>query len=186
MVVRLPSFNMSQSQQSQFSDSFYDPELLQSDDTRHFFSSQHTVSSTPDSEFVLPPPRPRVPSTLAHVGPSFQKNWILYTNMSENDFVRWWLETEFGSKKEFQDTIHWDGKKTSSLWQHFDQVADKKTGRPKIMCKRCLAVLVHPSYRRAGNSPMKTHLKGGSCLKSNTTPKQQKGVDQMIRDSVSI
>jgi hypothetical protein len=23
--------------------------------------------------------------------------------MSENDFVRWWLETEFGSKKEFQD-----------------------------------------------------------------------------------
>lgn len=175
---------MSQSQQSQFSDSFYEPDFLHSDNTQHILDSQQTTLSTSDSDFIFPPPRPRLPETLTRVGPSFRKNWILYSDMSKDDFVRWWLQTDFGSKKELQDTIHWDGKRSSSYWDQFDQVADEKTGQPKVMCKHCFNVLVHPGYRRAGLSPMKAHLKGAACQRM--VPKQQKGIDQLIQDSVSI
>ncbi|KAL4971161.1 hypothetical protein BDW66DRAFT_155945 [Aspergillus desertorum] len=51
-------------------------------------------------------------------------------------------QTDFGLK-ELHDTIHWDGKKSSSYWDQFDQVTDEKTGQPKVMCKRCFSVLVH-------------------------------------------
>jgi hypothetical protein len=71
---------------------------------------------------------------------------------SRIQFVKWWLKTEFGSKKETQDTIHWDGKKKSDLWESFEQVAHEKTGEPKVMCKRCQTILVHPHHRRAGSS----------------------------------
>jgi hypothetical protein len=36
--------------------------------------------------------------------------------MSKDDFIRWWLQTDFGSKKELQDIIHWDGKKSLLYW----------------------------------------------------------------------
>jgi hypothetical protein len=104
--------------------------------------------------------------------------------MSKDDFVRWWLQTDFGSKKELQDTIYWDGKKSSSYWDQFDQVADEKTGQPKVMCKHCFNILVHPGHCRAGLSPMKAHLKGAACQRM--VPRQQRGIDQLIQGSVSI
>lgn len=177
---------MSQSQASFYSESLIDPDL-QSDDTPDLPNSQPTVTSIPASDFTLPRRYPRAPDSLERVGPTLRKFWILYNSdprmeHSRNQFVEWWLKTEFGSNPGTQDTIHWDGKKRSVLWESFEQVAHDKTGEPKVMCKRCHAILVHPNYRRAGSSPMKVHLKSGACL---SRPKRR-GIDQLIRDSVSL
>lgn len=174
---------MSQNQQSQFSDSFYDSDFLQSDIIQPFSDSQQTILSAPDSDFTFPPPRPRAPDTLARVGPKFRQNWILYSNMAKTDFVEWWLKTDFGSKREVRNTIHWDGRKSSKCWEQFEQVAHEKTGEPKVMCKRCHNILVHPHHRRAGSSPMQAHLKGSGCR--SLIPRKQ-GVDQLLQDSVRL
>lgn len=97
---------------------------------------------------------------------------------SRTEFVEWWLNTEFGSKK---NTVRWNGKKKTDIWEQFEQVAHEKTGEPKAMCKKCQAVLVHPHHRRAGTSPMHIHLKGDGC---HGGPKKQ-SIDQLLRSSVS-
>jgi hypothetical protein len=178
---------MSQSQASFYSESFIDPDLLQSDDPPDLPSSQVTQTSIPASDFTYPLRHSRALDSLTRVGPTLRRFWILYNSDAEMEnsriqFVKWWLKTEFGSKKETQDTIHSDGKKKSDLWESFEQVAHEKTGEPKVMCKRCQTILVHPHHRRAGSSPMKTHLKSGACL---SKPKKG-GIAQLIRNSVSL
>ncbi|KAJ6084352.1 hypothetical protein N7486_011152 [Penicillium sp. IBT 16267x] len=127
---------MSQSQASFYSESFIDPDLLQSDDPPDRPSSQLTQTSIPASDFTYPLRHSRAPDSLTRVGPTLRRFWILYNSDAEMEnsqiqFVKWWLKTEFSSKKETQDTIHWDGKKKSDLWESFEQVAHEKTGEPK-------------------------------------------------------
>ncbi|KAJ5300082.1 hypothetical protein PENANT_c146G01845 [Penicillium antarcticum] len=51
---------------------------------------------------------------------------------SRIQFVKWWLMTEFGGKKELQKSIRWDTiQKKSDVWSSFDQVANARTGEPK-------------------------------------------------------
>ena len=178
---------MSYSQASYFSDQFSKHDFFQSDDLLGLVSSQRTVASIPNSDFIRPLRYSRAPNSLKRVGPRLQKLWILYNSNAEMEcsrtqFVEWWLKTEFGSKKDTYDSIRWDGKKKSDLWESFDQVAHEKTGEPKVMCKRCHTVLVHPNHRRAGCSPMKAHLKGGACRIGPT----KRGIDQIIQSSVCL
>lgn len=77
-------------------------------------------------------------------------------------------------------TLGWE--KTSVLWEHFEQVAHEKTGEPKVMCKRCFTTLTHPGHKRTGTSALKAHLKGGTCRLET----KRRGIDQLIRDSVSF
>jgi hypothetical protein len=67
------------------------------------------------------------------------ENRVLYAMEPEMwpsriQFVEWWLKTGFGLQPECRDTLHWDGKKTSASWKHFEQVANKRTSEPKTMC----------------------------------------------------
>ena len=103
---------MSQSQVSQFSDNypssiFEDNPLdnftfLPSDSPQPFIPdalySQQTPNSTPDVDFARPPLPPSIPDTLERVGPEKQKNYILWTEMVNNEFVVWWLKTDFRSR----------------------------------------------------------------------------------------
>jgi hypothetical protein len=177
---------MSQSQASLYSDSFIDPDIPQSDDLPDLPSSQPTVTSIPISHFTPPPRLSHAPKSLERIGPTLRKFWILYPSESEMEhsrkqFVEWWLTTGFGMNPQCRDGLHWDGKKKSDLWENFEQVAHEKTGEPKVMCKHCFSTLAHPGHKRAGTSALKTHLKGGSCRKN----KKRRGIDQLIRDSVS-
>lgn len=53
--------------------------------------------------------------------------------------------TEFGLKKHLQKTIIWHSdQRKSDVWKSFDQVANARTGEPKVMCKRCQGVIIHP------------------------------------------
>lgn len=176
---------MSQSQ-TFYSDSFIDPDILPSDDFPDLPSSQPTITSIPNSYFTPPPQLSYAPKSLERIGPTLQKIWVLYTSEPEMEdsrkqFVEWWLTTGYGKNPERHGTLHWDGKKTSEIWQNFEQVAHEKTGQPKVMCRRCLTTLTHPGYKRAGTSTLQHHLKGGACR----ADRMKKGIDQLIRDSVS-
>jgi hypothetical protein len=183
----------SQYEASQYAESFIDPDLLQSDDFPNIPSSQVTTDSTPFSDFSLPPRYHHAPDLLKRVGKPFQRFYILYNNTPEDpkmetsrrDFVEWWLKTEYGLKQELRKSIKWDNnQKKSDVWPSFDQVAHEKTGEPKVMCKRCQNVIIHPGHRRAGCSPMKAHLNSTICIKPQKL--KGKGIDQLLRDSVSL
>ena len=179
---------------SQYANSFINPDLLQSDDFLDAPSSQITAQSTPSSEFPPPSRYPRAPDSLTRVVcKSRQQTYILYKSdksdrtMDETrkQFVEWWLITEFGAKKELQKSVYWDSNlKKSDVWESFDQVANAKTGEPKVMCKRCQNVIVHPGVNRAGPSPMKAHLTSAVCVKPWKTAKP--GINQLLREMVSL
>ena len=119
---------------------------------------------------------PIAPLSLTRVGLPLQQYWVLYSSKPSSEmeesrkrFISWWLTTESGSTPDIQDSICWDRKNTSSVWDNFNQVAHEKTGKPKVMCISCLCTLVHPRYRRAGSSPMNAHIKAGTCTRKPVT-----------------
>lgn len=167
---------------------FLDLNHLQPDDSLEPPSSQQTVVSTSPSDCTAPFRYSSATTSLERVGPTLQRYWILYNTdpvMEEfrKQFVDWWLTTEFGARKELQTTIRWDGKKKSDVWERFDQVAHEKTGEPKVKCKQCHAIIVHPNHHRAGSSPMKGHLTTSTCLCRPKATKRR--IDQLLRHSVS-
>lgn len=180
---------MSHSQISQSQYSYADSDLglnsdrLYPDDISDFISIQTPLTSISQ----LPTPTLTAPSSLTRVGLPLQKHWVLYPvdssrgdmDESRKKFVSWWLTTEFGSKSEVNQTINWDSKPKSSIWDRFQQVANEKSGKPKVMCKSCLCTLVHPRFRRAGSSPMNAHIKTGSC-----TRKPAPRIDQLVKEMV--
>jgi hypothetical protein len=104
---------------------------------------------------------------------------------TRKQFVEWWLMTEFGAKKELQKSVYWDSNlKKSDVWESFDQVANAKTGEPKVICKRCQNVIIHPGVKRAGPSPMKAHLSSTVCVQPRTTTKQ--GINQLLQEIVRL
>lgn len=139
-------------QLSKFSDAYtsslYDGDALdslQSDDqqlyTLDLSFSQQSLNLVSNSDFLQPPLLPPpVPASLQRVSPDRRKTYILYSDMMKNEFVAWWLETDFGRKK----WMSWDAQQQSDVWKHFDQVAKGNDGEPKVICKRCMKVLNHP------------------------------------------
>lgn len=167
---------MSQSQQSDFASSLYDGDL---DNLSYLTPSNHLVTpsgsqhtiETFDPDFLRPNIPLAVPSCLIHVGPDRRKAFVLYDKMSHNDWVDWWLQTDFGRKSK----IKWDSTRHSEIWSHYNQVAHSIDGAPKVMCQRCGTILEHPytvnpkaigKVQYHGTSTMQKHLKTAGCLKS--------------------
>ncbi|KAF4170785.1 hypothetical protein CNMCM8694_004229 [Aspergillus lentulus] len=124
--------------------------------------SQQTIFSSSDTDFAWPGPLLPIPESLERVGPDRTKAYILYSEMSKDAFVAWWLETDFGKKKR----IYWDGRHHAKCWEQFEQVAHGKTGKPGVMCTHCRAVLDHPASGHTGTSSMNKHINGPCCRKS--------------------
>lgn len=118
-------------------------------------STEARPAALPTSE---PPP---APSCLTRICPDRIRVYILYTSKMQNEFVNWWLQTGFGSKK----SIAWDTQRSAECWQHFDQVALEKDGKPGVMCQQCRAVLDHPGWAHYGTSSMNKHYNGANCRK---------------------
>jgi hypothetical protein len=140
--------------------------------------SQQTLASIPCSSPSQPLQPPSFPSFLQRVGPDRRKPYFLYSHMSKDQFVAWWLTTDFGKQKR----IHWDGRHSSQCWEYFDQVADMTTGEPKVMCNRCAAILEHPQNSRHGTSTMNKHTRGINCRRSAS---KKPNIQQLIRNAVS-
>jgi hypothetical protein len=114
---------MSQSQCSQFSNN-YPPSL--EDNSLSLLPSDGLQQFTPDSiplpqfnfaQLALPFP---ASETLERVGPRNKKTYILWTEMVNDKFVAWWLNTEYRSQ--MKRNI-FEGKHQSECWDYFHQVA---------------------------------------------------------------
>jgi hypothetical protein len=79
-----------------------------------------------------------------------------------HEFVQWWLQTDFGKKKQ----ISWDAKRAAQCWKNFDQVALEKDGKPGVMCQQSRKVLDHPGWAHSGTSSMNKHYNGINCRKA--------------------
>ncbi|KAJ6170919.1 hypothetical protein N7485_007048 [Penicillium canescens] len=115
---------------------------------------------------------PRSPSAnLTRFAPD-RRHWVLYETAQEHEFLSWWLETEYGQQltKNGQYKFRWSTESRSSeVWRHFDQVAELRSGRPKVVCRSCLTPLNHPHHphhKSHGTSAMGKHLKSNSCRRS--------------------
>ncbi|KAI3180037.1 hypothetical protein DTO027I6_10290 [Penicillium roqueforti] len=116
--------------------------------------------------------RPRsTPAKLPRFAPG-RRDWVLYDSDQEKEFLSWWLETEYGQQltKNGKYKFRWSAESRSSkVWKHFDQVAELRSGRPKVVCRSCLTPLNHPHHPRHkshGTSTMGKHLKSNSCRRS--------------------
>lgn len=186
---------MPQSQISQFSDvyssSLYEGDhpdnlaYLPSHDQQIFppdlSCSQQTLNAASDSDFLRPSQPPPIPDTLQCVGPDRRKVYVLYSDMSKEDFVSWWLKTDFGRKKR----MRWDSRHQSDCWKYFDQVAHITTGEPKVICNRCAKVLDHPQHSRHGTSTMNKHIQGVTCRNATNNAAKQPKIKQLMQDAVS-
>lgn len=172
------SFIMPQSQLSDFASSLYSGDI---DDLSYLLTQQITPSAsqhTIDASFRQPDDPLPIPSSLTRVGPDRRKGFILYDKMSHNDFVDWWLETDYGRKSK----IKWDSNRHTEIWNSYEQVAQGVDGAPKVMCKRCGKILEHPyslspnSTGKAqyhGTSTIQKHLKTAGCLRSEKGKKAE-------------
>jgi hypothetical protein len=135
LAIYSPLAIMSQSQQSDFASSLYDSEIdslgylphsnlphltLEPPGSQQMFDSRH-------SDFCRPTLPPVVPSSLTHVGPDRRKTYVLYDKMSHNDWVEWWLQTDYGSKSD----IRWDSNHQSAVWTHFNKSHMVRMGRQR-------------------------------------------------------
>ncbi|KAK9847191.1 hypothetical protein MYU51_020359 [Penicillium brevicompactum] len=144
-------------------DQFHTPDLS---------GSQQISESVSNPGFLTPIPLLSVPPSLERVSPGRSIEFVLYSDMSKDEFVAWWLETEFGRKKR----LHWSGKRTAACWQHFDQVANAKTGKPGAKCRQCHKVLDHPANGRYGTTALHRRLAGPTCRKSTSQETNIKGL----------
>jgi hypothetical protein len=141
--------------------------------------SRQTLNSIPDSDFLRPPSPPLIPDTLTRVGPDRAKSFVLYSDMTKDAFVTWWLRTDYGNKKR----CHWDGRHQADCWQSFEQVADARTGKPGVMCKSCNKILDHPANGHFGTSSMNKHIKGVNCRRAAT---RRPNIKQILEHAVCL
>jgi hypothetical protein len=176
---------MSRSQASQFSDNY--PSSVFEDnsaDTLSFLTSDgpfnidedETPTSTPSAPFTRPAVPIPIPPTLECVGPYGKKQFVLWTEMVNEPFLAWWLQTQYGSKSK---QTFFNGKRQADAWEHFHQVASISDGTPKVMCKQCGSVMAHPSDRHRGTSTMTRHFA------QSVTCQKGKGKTQDIRKLIS-
>lgn len=161
---------------------------LQSDDQQSYTpdvsSSQQLIASATDLGFVRPL---SIPSSLERVGPDRKKSWILYSDMSKDDFITWWLETHFGGTQVDRKKVHWDGAKHhSDIWAHFDQVAHYTSGEPKVMCRNCGKILHHPNYTSNGTNSLRRHWKSDGCQKATNKAARQPNIQKLMQDAVRL
>ena len=85
--------------------------LFQSDDLPDLAHSQPTLASelainwSKSSETTAPP-------SLLRVGPHLQRYWVLFSadpaiemDTSRKEFVKWWLNTDFGSRPSIKTSV---------------------------------------------------------------------------------
>lgn len=148
--------------------------------------SQQTIAST-DATSLSQQLEASPPETLKRVGSTRFKEWVIYSDTMESEFLSWWFDTQFGIKK----NVRWDGKSHySEVWNDFDMVAHYITGEPKVRCKNCGKILEHPNTKKDGRHSIGTkslarHINGPSCSK-RSKGLAQPHIGKMMQKIVSI
>ncbi|KAJ5300236.1 hypothetical protein N7508_007519 [Penicillium antarcticum] len=140
-------------------------------------------TNTPAPLFEVPQPISD-PESLRRVGPDRKKIYVLYNDMSKEQFIAWWLQTQYATVEGNGKRINWKSKHSSEVWDNFDQVAHQLTGEAKVMCRRCGKVLPHPQEKGDGTNSMKRHLGSNSCRRVTSDQSQQQGIQQSFEFAV--
>ncbi|KAH1602892.1 hypothetical protein KXX44_003473 [Aspergillus fumigatus] len=121
--------------------------------------------------------------TLRRVGPDRRKNWVLYETANEDDFLSWWLQTEYGRQLNGsgRSKIRWSVEHSAEVWKHFDQVAELSSGRPKVICRACSTLLDHPQHKSHGTSVMGKHQRSSACRKGKKRASSQVLISDAIQ-----
>ena len=132
-----------------------------------FNAGTPSVTDPVEASFTRPPrPPPPIPSSLQRICPDRITTYVLYTRMGKEseEYTDWWFQTSYGKMdaQKKKGRINWDARQSSDVWKHFDQVANAKDGKPKVVCRQCKAVLDHPQLGN-GTSTMVKHVKGSGC-----------------------
>ncbi|CAI7638748.1 unnamed protein product [Penicillium palitans] len=89
---------------------------------------------TGPSSVVILEDRPRSPTAkLMRFAPD-RRDWVLFDTAQENEFLSWWLETDYRQQltKNGKYKFRWSVESRSSkVWRHFDRVAELRSGRLK-------------------------------------------------------
>jgi hypothetical protein len=102
---------------------------------------------------------------------------VLFEHHRKTEFESWWSKTRWAILDHERDARHrmspnW-GVKRSGVWQFFHEGALMSTGEPKVICRRCEAILKHPAMRsekhgqiggKLGNGHITPHLSSKLCV----------------------
>ncbi|KAJ5557827.1 hypothetical protein N7513_003413 [Penicillium frequentans] len=162
-----------------YGDHLYDLTYLPSDPIQIFTPtfSQQTHVSAPPSEF---PQSTTGLDSLQRVGPDRKKVYVLYDDMSKEQFISWWFQTQYATMENNDKKINWQSKRSAEVWDKFHQVAHQVTGDPQVMCRRCAKILPHPQKKGDGTNSMKRHLESNACRRVASNPRQQLGIQQSL------
>ena len=189
---------MSQSQQSEFASSQFGGDydnlsyLIPSNYSATPSTSQHTFDVSIPA-FLRPDEPPLLPQLerFERVGPDRKRLYFLYDRMNHQEWVEWWLQTDYGSKGK----VAWHSNHLSHVWEHFTQVAHSSDGSPKVMCKHCSAILEHPyaakkdvngKDARHGTTTMTRHLRTSACKRAVSGDQQRGRLDKFVLSTVWI
>jgi hypothetical protein len=103
----------------------------------------------------------------------------IWNPTTNNLFLQWWSQTvwflqNIAREGQSKININWvNDQARSDVWTYFAQGAVRTSGHPKVICKRCDAILTHPNDKsisadgqiknRTGTTPMRNHLKAATC-----------------------
>ena len=155
-------------------------QYLTPDDTLYQRESQFdSVLDLPDllDNQVRSRAGPRALDTLTRIKPDSINEYIVFTTDMSAEFVKWWLQTDFGKKKR----LNWEVSRRADCWTGFQQVAHTKDGKPGVMCNRCRTVLTYPATNHTGNSSMQKYLDGLRCRQRIT---KKGNIQQLLSDAV--
>jgi hypothetical protein len=71
--------------------------------------------------------------------------------LNHNAFLKWWRTTPNGSK-DIKKALNWAKRGSSTIWSHIEQLAEVRTGLPKVRCLACNLLLNHPNWSNSGSS----------------------------------
>jgi hypothetical protein len=77
----------------------------------------------------------------------------------------------------------WDGKR-AKCWEHFDQVALDRNGKPGVMCQQYQKVLDHPGWAHSGTTSMNKHYNGATCRKAALAKGQKPNIKLALEHAV--
>lgn len=92
--------------------------------------------------------------------------YIIYRSVTRNDFLTWFNTTVWseGASNSTYNLPKWESRKLAPVWTNFDTIAHKVTGKCMIQCKRCEAILEHPSTKSGSSTTtLSNHVKTGRC-----------------------
>lgn len=131
------------------------------------------------------------PPTFDRIG----QHGVVYKWAKENHdaFVEWWSNTTWvisqaAAGSEGDDLVKRlafdSAKKSSIVWQDFDQGARCTNGEPCLVCKTCETILTHPNIKSAGTHSMKNHLKSRQCTQGSSSRRQRQHQPQLNLQSI--